>query len=162
VSIVWRVAVVAVGASLVGCWDFQPDPPAGPSALPSTRVVDVRIEYRQPQGCESTTPEHCTDLVWFFGSWMQIQQEVLPLARVSGTYVWAATAHGVPVNWPPADEPHLVRVFDPHLQGTETGGVTAARLVVGGQLIGAYDQPGTPQESGLIYIDDDGTGRNPQ
>jgi hypothetical protein len=32
---------------------------------------------------------------------------------------------------------------------------------VGGQVITEYDQPGTPFESGLIYIDDNGVGRSP-
>jgi hypothetical protein len=59
------------------------------------------------------------------------------------------------------EEPHLVRVFDPHLVDTETGGVTAARLVVGGQILDSFDQPGTPQESGRVYVDDNGAGRNP-
>jgi hypothetical protein len=39
--------------------------------------------------------------------------------------------------------------------------VTAARLMVGGQIITTYDTPGTPTESGLIYVDDNGVGRNP-
>ncbi len=78
-----------------------------------------------------------------------------------GSLVWTGTATNVPVNWPPNDEPHYVRVFDPHLVNTPTGGVTAARLLVGGQTIYFYDQPGTPKESGLIYVDDNGVGRNP-
>ncbi len=39
--------------------------------------------------------------------------------------------------------------------------MTAARLSVGGQLLTQYDSPGTPDESGLVYIDDNGVGRNP-
>jgi hypothetical protein len=39
--------------------------------------------------------------------------------------------------------------------------VTAARLVVGGQLLNQFDSPGTPKESGLVYVDDNGVGRNP-
>jgi hypothetical protein len=54
-----------------------------------------------------------------------------------------------------------VRVFDPHLVQTPNGGVTAARLSIGGQAIYYYDSAGTPQESGLIYVDDNGVGRNP-
>jgi len=154
-----RLAWLAVAAMALGC-DFQPDPPEGPSALAPTRAVDVRIEYRQPQGCENADAVHCSDLVWFFGSWMHAGEEV-PLEPVGGSYVWAGTATGVPVNWPPADEPHLVRVFDPHLKDTPTGGVTAARLTIGGQTLTQYDSPGTPQESGLIYVDDNGVGRNP-
>jgi len=159
-SVVRRLALVGLVASVSGC-DFQPDPPEGPSALPPTRVVNVRIEYRQPQACENTAPERCVDLVWFFGSWMHGDEEI-PLELVPGTYVWAGIAPGVPVNWPPTDEPHFVRVFDPHLQATPTGGVTGARLSVGGQILSHYDSPGTSRESGLVYVDDNGVGRNPQ
>ncbi len=148
-----------VAAAAAAC-DFQPDPPQGPAALPATRTVSVRIEYRQPAACENADPVHCVDLVWFFGSWMHAGEEV-HLEPVGGSYVWAGTATGVPVNWPPTDEPHLVRVFDPHLKDTPTGGVTAARLSVGGQQLTVYDQPGTPKESGLVYVDDNGVGRNP-
>lgn len=153
------LVLFAAAAIAAGC-DFQPDPPEGPSALAPARVVDVRIEYRQPQGCENAAPEHCVDLVWFFGSWMHPGDEI-PLEPVAGSYVWAGTAKGVPVNWPPGDAPHLVRVFDPHLKDTPTGGVTAARLSVGGQILTQYDSPGTPEESGLVYVDDAGVGRNP-
>ncbi len=155
-----RVAWLAVAAAAAAGCDFQPDPPPGPSALPAARAVSVRIEYRQPQGCQNAAPEHCVDLVWFFGSWMHPGEEV-PLELVSGSYLWTGTASGVPVNWPPTEQPHLVRVFDPHLKDTPTGGVTAARLTVGGQLLSQFDLAGTPKESGLVYIDDDGVGRNP-
>jgi len=128
-----RIVPIALAAALAGC-DFQPDPPPGPTPLSPTRFASVRIEYRQPQGCENATPEHCVDLVWFFGSWMHKGEEI-PLEPVPGSYVWAGTATGVPVNWPPTDEPHFVRVFDPHLKDTSTGGVTAARLSVGGQVL---------------------------
>jgi hypothetical protein len=153
------LAWLALAAAAAGC-DFQPDVVEGPAALPATRVVDVRIEYRQPQGCENASSVHCTDLVWFFGSWMHAGEEV-PLTLAPGSYVWAGVAKGVPANWPPTNGPHLVRVFDPHLADTPTGGVTGARLTVGGQLLTQYDQPGTPQESGLVYVDDNGVGRNP-
>jgi hypothetical protein len=154
-----RLCWLVVAVAAAGC-DFQPDPPEGPSALAPTRLVNVRIEYRQPQGCENPDPARCVDLVWFFGSWMHAGEEIA-LEPVAGSYVWAGTATGVPVNWPPKDEPHLVRVFDPHLKDTPTGGVTAARLTIGGQDLTQYDQPGTPQESGRVYVDDNGVGRNP-
>jgi len=150
---------LAVAAAAAGC-DFQPDPEAGPSALPPTRAVSVRIEYRQPPGCENADRPNCVDPVFFLGSWMHAGEEVV-LEAVPGSYVWSGTAHSVPVNWPPVDEPHLVRVYDPHLKDTPTGGVTAARLSVGGQMITVYDEPGTPQETGIVYIDDNGVGRSP-
>jgi hypothetical protein len=67
----------------------------------------------------------------------------------------------VPVNFPPREQPYLVRVFDPHIVESATGGVTALRLIVGGQTISFFDQPGTASESGVIYVDDNGVGRNP-
>jgi hypothetical protein len=148
-----------VAAAAAAC-DFQPDTTPGPSALPGTRTVSVRIEYRQPAGCVNADRANCIDPVFFLGSWMHTGEEVI-LESVPGSYVWAGTAPGVPVNWPPTDEPHLVRVYDPHLKGTATAGVTAARLTVGGQLLTAFDKPGTPDETALVYIDDDGVGRNP-
>ncbi len=151
--------LAAAAAAAAGC-DFQPDPPVGPAALPATRTASVRIEYRQPAGCANADRSNCVDPVFFLASWMHAGEEVI-LESVPGSYVWTGTANGVPVNWPPTDQPHLVRVYDPHLKDTPTGGVTAARLSVGGQLLTQYDSPGTPDESGLVYIDDNGVGRNP-
>jgi len=152
------LAVSTLGLSLAAC-DFQPDPPEGPSAVPAGRFADVKIEYRQPNSCVNSTSS-CDNLVVFFGSWMRPGQEIY-LEDVAGSHVWRGLARGVPVNWPPIDSPHLVRVFDPHLVDTPTGGVTAARLLVGGQIVTQYDQPGTTAESGLVYVDDNGVGRTP-
>ncbi len=153
------LAVVAAAAA--GC-DFQPDPVAGPAPLPGTRTVSVRIEYRQPANCANLDRANCIDPVFFLASWMHPgQHEEVILTNVTGTYVWAGTATGVPVNWPPTDQPHYVRVYDPHLKNTPPGGVTAGRLTVGGQILTQFDKPGTPNEAGLVYIDDDGVGHNP-
>jgi hypothetical protein len=151
--------VVALCLAAPGC-DFQPDPDQGPTAAPLPRVTSVRVEYRQPNDCFNVEP-HCEDRVVFFGSWMHTGNEVL-LNEAPGTRQWTGVATNVPVNFPPQDFPHLVRVFDPRLVLTATGGITAARLIVGGQVITQYIDPGTPDESGLIYIDDNGVGRNPQ
>ncbi len=140
------------------CW-YDKNPPTSPSAVSAGRYTSVKVLYRQPANCANDTSS-CDNLVVFFGSWMKPGEEIY-LAEVPGSRTWTGVANGVPVNWPPTDEPHLVRVFDPHLVSTPTGGVTAARLTVGGQVIYFYDQPGTPKESGLIYIDDNGVGHNP-
>jgi hypothetical protein len=153
-------ALLALAAASFGC-DFQPDPPEGPSALPAPAVASVRIEYRQPNGCANATPLACENLVVFFGSWMRPGQEIYLTADPT-SHVWTGVAQGVPVNWPPVEAPHLVRVFDPHLVDTSTGGVTAARLLLGGQILTQYDSPGTPQESAVVYVDGNGVGRNPQ
>jgi len=155
-----RVAFALLAlAAAAGC-DFQPDPVPGPSPLPAPTVANVTVEYRQPNGCANTTPLGCDNLVVFFGSWMHPGQEIF-LTPDPGSHVWTGIAQGVPVNWPPVDAPHLVRVFDPHLVDTPTGGVTAARLLLGGQLLTDYDSPGTPQESALVFVDSNGVGRNP-
>jgi hypothetical protein len=86
---------------------------------------------------------------------------VLTLTPASGRYVWTGTATNVPVNFPPRDEPYLVRVFDPYLLDTSSGGVTAARLQVGGQVVVDVEAVGTPAESGRVYIDDNGIGHTP-
>jgi hypothetical protein len=139
--------------------DFQPDPEEGPSALPVARYATVRVQYRQPATCSNSTANGCNELVWFFGSWMKPGDEV---ALVEGPgRVWTAEVPNVPVNWPPSDEPHLVRVFDPRLLETPTGGGTAARMIVGGEPLYYLDQPGTREEAGFIYIDDNGGGRSP-
>ena len=153
-----RLVPLVLAAALAGC-DFQPDPPPGPTAVSPARFATVRVEYRQPNGC-ANAPVACDNLVVFFGSWMRPGQEIY-LDSAPGSHVWTGVAEGVPVNWPPVEEPHLVRVFDPHLVDTPSGGVTAARLLVGGQILSEYDSPGTPQESGLVYVDDNGVGRNP-
>jgi hypothetical protein len=154
----WRLALALVAAVSTGC-DFQPDPPEGPSAVAPGRFASVTVEYRQPNGC-ANAPAACDNLVVFFGSWMRPGQEIY-LTSVAGSHVWTGLAEAVPVNWPPVDQPHLVRVFDPHLVQTPTGGVTGARLIVGRQALTRFDSPGTPQESALVYVDDNGVGRNP-
>ncbi|HXK09597.1 MAG TPA: hypothetical protein VMT70_08135 [Vicinamibacteria bacterium] len=151
-----RIAILALVVPWAGC--FEPDPVPAPTPK-NARLVSVPVLYRQPNGCVNTSSS-CDNLVVFFGSWMRPGQEIY-LASDPGSHVWTGVALGVPVNWPPADEPYLVRVFDPHLVDTPTGGVTAARLMVGGQLLDQFDQPGTPKESGLVYIDDNGVGHVP-
>ena len=48
-----------------------------------------------------------------------------------------------------------------YLRDYQTAGVTADRLLVGGQTITRFLEYGTPGESGLIYIDAQGVGHNP-
>jgi len=153
-----RLLPLLLALAATSCW-YDKNPPTSPSAVSAGRYASVKILYRQPANCANDSSQ-CINPVFFLGSWMKSGEEVI-LSEVPGSLTWAGVATGVPVNWPPTDEPHLVRVYDPHLAHTETGGVTAARLYVGGQIIYYYDQPGTPKESGLIYIDDNGVGHNP-
>ena len=155
-----RLGLVLIAGLSVACPDFQPDPPAGPTPITGgQRYATITVEYRQPQTCVNTLGR-CQDHVVFFGSWMGRGDEVM-LTTPAGPTFWTGVVENVPVNWPPRDEAHRVRVYDPHLQGTEIEGFTAARLVVGSQTIYFYDKAGTPNEAGLIYVDDNGVGHNP-
>jgi hypothetical protein len=153
-----NAGLIALILWTASCYEFQPDTPAGPSELPPAAYATVEIEYRQPNGCENALG-NCADRVVFFGSWMRPGEEIL-LEPVPG-FLWVGTAANVPVNWPPVVPPHLVRVFDPHLVDTTSGGVTALRLKVGGQILAVYEDLGTPSESGRVYVDDNGVGHNP-
>ena len=153
-----RFGTILLLLSLSGCYEFQPDTPAGPSELPLATYATVRIEYRQPNGCMNANG-NCADRVVFFGSWMRPGEELL-LEPQSG-FLWVGRATGVPVNWPPQALPHLVRVFDPHLVDTDTHGVTAFRLKVGEQILTSLHDVGTPSESGEVYVDGNGIGHNP-
>jgi hypothetical protein len=161
-----HLAVLALAASATGCQDFlHPDVTPGPSPLPVTRSVTVTVQYRQPGWCVNSQGT-CDYRVVFFGSWMSAGDGTTPggpviLNASAGPSFWTGVVTNVPVNWPPVDAPHYVRVWDPHLLDTPTGGLTAARLIVGGQVITQYDSPGTSVESGLIYVDDNGVGHNP-
>jgi hypothetical protein len=148
---------VTAAALSTGCWSlYAPD--NAPEVNPP-RTVSVTVEYRQPQGCVNVaTP--CNEAVVFFGSWMHPGQE-FQLTLDSGSYVWRGTARGVPVNYPPRDQAHLVRIFDPHLREGPGGGVTAQRLKVGGELLDKFDSPGGENESALVYIDENGFGHDP-
>jgi hypothetical protein len=153
----------AVLAALVaaGCLDFRGVGPENPEPFSPPRVVDVTIEYRQPNGCINA-PERCDDPVVFFGSWMRPGAE-FPLMRDPQTFVYRGTAVGVPTNYPPSptEEPYEVRVYDPHLVGTESLGITALRLKVGREALNTFGDLGTPLEHGKVWIDADGFGHNP-
>ena len=148
------VLLLTVLSVAAGC-DIQPDVTEGPSALPLTSYATVVVEYRQPNQCANVAAA-CADRVVFFGSWMN-PGEGIPLEPSPGR-MWVGQATNVPVNWPPVVAPHLVRVWDPHLVQTESAGRTAARLLVGRQVVTEYNNAGTPEESGRIYVDDNGLG----
>ena len=145
---------IALGA---GC--FHQTGPEDPSPVAVPPLVSVRVEYRQPNACLNVTSP-CDARVVFFGSWMPPGKEVL-LTRIEGTFVWTGTVTGVPVNFPPVDQPYLVRVFDPYLLDYQTAGVTADRLQVGGAPVTQFYYYGTTQEVGLMYIDATGVGHSP-
>jgi hypothetical protein len=142
-----------------GCYDFHLAGPEDAPALTPPRLVTVHIEYRQPPGCLGGG--RCNDQVVFFGSWMKPGTE-FALAAEPGNYVWRGVAYGVPVNYPPHEnpDPYRVRIYDPHLLTSATEGFTAERLVVGGESLSKVEYLGQDQIFALVYIDDDGLGHN--
>jgi hypothetical protein len=153
----YRWALLAAAAVSSGCWSlYAPD--NAPEVV-GPREVSVTVTYRQPQGCLNVaTP--CDEPVIFFGSWMHPGQE-FRLTPDPNSYIWRGIARNVPVNYPPKDQPHLVRIYDPFLREGPGSGVTAQRLWVGGELLDEFDKPGGVDESALVFIDDSGTGHNP-
>jgi hypothetical protein len=151
--------LLSVVLAVSACDDYHLDGPVDPEPLNPPRLVSVTVEYLQPNGCVEGSPR-CDDPVVFFASWMETGTEFL-LRKEPGRFVWRGTATGVPVNFPPRGPAHAVRVYDPHLVGTMTEGVTAERLKIGGEAISVRDNPGGIREVGLVYIDENGQGRNP-
>lgn len=144
---------------LTSCYDFHLQGPEDPSPV-GPRLVDVTIEYRQPQGCLNV-PERCEDPVWFFSSWA-VNGGPIELKRQPATgYIWRGVARAVPVNFPPREDAHAVSVYDPHLVGHPSGGATASRLTVGSELLTYFVDEDRPSERALVYIDDNGFGHNP-
>jgi hypothetical protein len=154
----WASLLLA-GIGPAGCYDFHLTGPEDPAPLAVPAKVTVTVEYRQPAGCENATGR-CDDPVVFFASWMREGGE-FALTRDPSGHVWTGRAYEVPVNFPPRDDPHAVRVFDPHLFDAPSGGISAARLRIGGQLLTVFDSPGSRRESGLVYVDANGVGHNP-
>jgi hypothetical protein len=148
-------AVLAAALFLSGC-DFRGGP-EDPSPVVPPRLVDVTIEYRQPNLCMASS--RCEDHVAFLASWMPLGEGIL-LERKSPSF-WVGRATGVPVNFPPRDDPHVVAIYDPYLRDTESGGRAAARLKVGGETLTVFLDTGTPREAAFVYIDENGFGHNP-
>lgn len=155
----FRRGLLLAVAGTLGCYDFHLTGPEDPPQLPATKLVNVVVEYRQPAGCVNVA-ERCDDPIVFFGSWMRAGGE-FRLQRDATGFLWRGTALGVPVNFPPTDEPYLVRIYDPHVVATTTSGFTASRLRVGSELLVSVDSAGTPAEAGRVYIDATGQGHNP-
>jgi hypothetical protein len=152
-----RLAATALLLALGGCYDFQPEAPEdAPQVFPPS-LVTVTIEYRQPNLCSASSD--CDQPVQFSASWLP-QNTGIPLRRVAANF-WTGVARDVPVNYPPQDDPHVVRVYDPYLRDTAIQGFTAARLKVGGEPLSALLNQGTPQEVAYVYVDASGLGHSP-
>ena len=142
-SPVGRLCLVLAGLPvLASCNTFRLAPgPDEAAPLNPPRLVSITIEYRQSAHCEGPA-ERCEDPVVFFSSWQRppaVGNNGIILTRDPGGFVWRGRAFNVPVNFPPRDDPHAVRVIDPHLYGGATQGATAERLKVGGQILTVID-----------------------
>lgn len=146
-------------ALLPGCYDFHLEGPEDPPADVVPRTVSVSIQYRQPASCQNEAAR-CDDPVTFYGSWMREGNE-FSLTPDANSHVFRGTALVVPVNYPPRDQPYSVRVYDPYLVRSSSGGFTAKRLVVGGEALTRIESAGSRQERALIFIDENGMGHNP-
>jgi len=153
-----RGFALAATISLLGCYDFHTVGPEDPPPLPSPLTAPVSVLYLQPGACVNIqTP--CDGPVTFHASWMPLGGFVA--LQQSSPHTWVATIPDVPVNFPGVN-PHRVYAVDPYLLDTATGGVAADRLSVGGERIVKLENPGGTREQGLIFIDVNGRGRNPQ
>jgi hypothetical protein len=158
-----RLSALLVAGLLAvpACDDYHKNGPEDPSPVVHPTLVDVTIQYRQGNICYASS--NCQDNVAFLASWLPTGQGIL-LSRVS-TFAWQARISGVPVNYPPKDDPYVVAIYDPFLRDTAYGGVTAGRLIVGGQNLTSFvtvqDTQGVAHESAFVYIDENGFGHNP-
>ncbi len=156
------VTVLLTVALTPSCYSFHTPGPEDPSPTQLPRTVSVTVQYRQPNGCINAIRERCSEPVVFFATWMKPGGEFRLTPDPAGSFVWTGTAYSVPVNYPPRDLAYEVRILDPFLQETP-GAVryTAQRLTVGGEAVERIEHPSNFDEFGLIYIDDNGQGRNP-
>ncbi len=143
------------------CFEFRGVGPEDPTPERPPRLVDVTVEYLQPNVCENTVSS-CEGPVVFFASWMRPDTE-FNLTPDPNTLIYRGIAHGVPVNFPPheGDNPYQVRVFDPYLRERASGGFEAARLKVGGELLTSFGLLETVHVFAHVYVDENGIGHNP-
>jgi hypothetical protein len=141
------------------CNEFHQVGPEDPAELQPPSFVSVTVEYRQLNGCVNVV-YGCDAPVKFYGSWMQPGAE-FELVRDPGSFVWRGTARGVPVNWPPYDDPYEIRVHDPFLLEGENEGYVADRIRLGGEALVRFEGGGGPSQHALAYVDANGRGHNP-
>lgn len=152
-----RFGTLALALAVPSCYDFHTVGPEDPPPLQSPQTVSVSISYVQPLGCVPPGST-CGGPVTLVASWMPIG--AYATLDQTAAHTWTATIRNVPFNYPGV-VPYRVYVVDPYLHDTPTGGVSAERLVVGGERIVKFENPGGTREQGLIYIDANGRGRTP-
>ena len=118
-------------------------PERGSRTRPAAGVRHGRVPPA-PRLRRGSAPDRCEDKVVFFGSWMRPGEEFL-LRPDPGGFIWRGTAPSVPVNFPPRDWTlPRARLRPPPASSSPTGGVTAERLRVGGEVLTRIDAPGGP------------------
>jgi hypothetical protein len=155
-----RHALPLLLAFAPGCYDFHLTGPEDAPSVTPPNTVSVTVEYRQPNGCLSAPSPVCDEPVVFFGSWMRAGGE-FELSHVPGSFVWTGTAHGVPVNFPPRDDPYEVRIFDPFLLDSCASGFSADRITLGGESLIKNNGHGCRDQAAFAFVDDNGRGHNP-
>lgn len=148
---------LALALALPGCYDFHTVGPEDPPVIKLPQTVSVSIVYQQPFGCVPPGTR-CDGPVTFYASWMPLG--TYATLEQTAAHTWTATIPSVPFNYPGVD-PYRVYAVDPFLRDTPTGGVSADRLIVGGERIVKFENAGGTREQGLIYIDANGKGRTP-
>ena len=153
-------ALILTTLLTAGCLEFRQVGPEDITPETPPRLVNVTIQYTQQAECLNVASA-CNDPVIFFGSWMRPGAE-FALTSERGTWVYRGVAIGVPVNFPPHEYevPYAVRVYDPHLLHSPREGWTAVNLRFGGELLFKFDYLGGPREYALVYVDENGFGRN--
>jgi hypothetical protein len=157
-----RLASIATSVLFVagaGCLEFRGVGPEDVTPEQPPRLVTVTIEYRQANVCQNAGVA-CTHPVVFFASWMRPGTE-FNLTPDPDTFVYRGVAVDVPVNFPPRGEAYRVKVFDPYLSGTPSGGFEAMRLKIGGEALVSFGDLNTPTAHANVYIDENGIGHNP-
>jgi hypothetical protein len=152
-----RLAMAALALSAPACYDFHTVGPEDPPLLKLPQSVAVTVEYLRPAVCVLPAP-NCGGPVTFHASWMKNGAYVT--LTETAAHTWTAHIPDVPINYP-GNDPYRVYAVDPFLSGTETGGVSAERLTIGGERIISFEFAGGRNEHGLIYIDANGKGRTP-
>ena len=147
-------------ALLPACYDFHLTGPEDAPTLSTPRLVSVMVEYRQPNGCLSAPSRDCENDVLFYGSWM-LPGTQFRLTRDAGRLTWRGVAHGVPVNFPPRDDPYEVRIFDPYLVASCAQGFSADRITFGGEALFKNNGSGCQDQAAFVFVDDNGRGHNP-
>jgi hypothetical protein len=146
--------------ALGGCYDFHLTGPEDAAPLNPPATVSVTIEYRQPNGCLSAPSPNCEEPVVFYATWLRPGAEVR-LTKQPGGLIWRGTAQGVPVNYPPRDDPYQVRIYDPYLVASCAVGFSADRIVLGSEALVRTIGGGCQDQFALVYIDSNGQGHNP-